>query len=299
MELSSFPIIGIALAVLSAALLTVGNHLQSVGVERASGGSSTGLGASGFWALARTPVWLLGSVLFGLAILAQLTALAFAPLIVVQPVGVIALVFASALTAVVTRRRPSGAEIVAILVAVASLAAFVGVAAAVSVQTTITDRELILILIILLVVLAVTFVVLALLRRRGIPPVVYVVLGGLFAGFVATLGKTVILRVQTAWASQDFSIDDTNLLTVACLVGIAVAGALSIYFVQTAHTVNTPQTVVAGLTIVDPFIAVILGITVLGEAVGAPLWSFGVFAVAGAGAMWAVWRLASITQPSR
>lgn len=299
MELSSFPIIGIALAVLSAALLTVGNHLQSVGVERASGGSSTGLGASGFWALARTPVWLLGSVLFGLAILAQLTALAFAPLIVVQPVGVIALVFASALTAVVTRRRPSGAEIVAILVAVASLAAFVGVAAAVSVQTTITDRELILILIILLVVLAVTFAVLALLRRRGIPPVVYVVLGGLFAGFVATLGKTVILRVQTAWASQDFSIDDTNLLTVACLVGIAVAGALSIYFVQTAHTVNTPQTVVAGLTIVDPFIAVILGITVLGEAVGAPLWSFGVFAVAGAGAMWAVWRLASITQPSR
>lgn len=299
MELSSFPIIGIALAVLSAALLTVGNHLQSVGVERASGGSSTGLGASGFWALARTPVWLLGSVLFGLAILAQLTALAFAPLIVVQPVGVIALVFASALTAVVTRRRPSGAEIVAILVAVASLAAFVGVAAAVSVQTTITDRELILILIILLVVLAVTFAVLALLRRRGIPPVVYVVLGGLFAGFVATLGKTVILRVQTAWASQDFSVDDTNLLTVACLVGIAVAGALSIYFVQTAHTVNTPQTVVAGLTIVDPFIAVILGITVLGEAVGAPLWSFGVFAVAGAGAMWAVWRLASITQPSR
>ncbi|WP_434968966.1 multidrug DMT transporter permease [Microbacterium sp. bgisy207] len=299
MELSSFPIIGIALAVLSAALLTVGNHLQSVGVERASGGSSTGLGASGFWALARTPVWLLGSVLFGLAILAQLTALAFAPLIVVQPVGVIALVFASALTAVVTRRRPSGAEIVAILVAVASLAAFVGVAAAVSVQTTITDRELILILIILLVVLAVTFAVLALLRRRGIPPVVYVVLGGLFAGFVATLGKTVILRVQTAWASQDFSVDDTNLLTIACLVGIAVAGALSIYFVQTAHTVNTPQTVVAGLTIVDPFIAVILGITVLGEAVGAPLWSFGVFAVAGAGAMWAVWRLASITQPAR
>jgi len=299
MELSSFPIIGIALAVLSAALLTIGNHLQSVGVERASGGSSTGLGASGFWALARTPVWLLGSVLFGLAILAQLTALAFAPLIVVQPVGVIALVFASALTAVVTRRRPSGAEIVAILVAVASLAAFVGVAAAVSVQTTITDRELILILIILLVVLAVTFAVLALLRRRGIPPVVYVVLGGLFAGFVATLGKTVILRVQTAWASQDFSVDDTNLLTIACLVGIAVAGALSIYFVQTAHTVNTPQTVVAGLTIVDPFIAVILGITVLGEAVGAPLWSFGVFAVAGAGAMWAVWRLASITQPAR
>ena len=47
MELSSFPIIGIALAVLSAALLTVGNHLQSVGVERAKGASTSGLGAAG------------------------------------------------------------------------------------------------------------------------------------------------------------------------------------------------------------------------------------------------------------
>lgn len=298
MTLSSFPMLGIALAVLSAALLTVGNHLQSIGVVRAGGRGTEGLGASALWALVRNPVWLAGSVLFGLAILAQLAALTFAPLIVVQPVGVIALVFASALTALVTRRPPRRREVIAIAVAVLSLAAFVGVAAAVSVQSTISDHELIVILIILLLVLAATFAVLAFLRRRGIPPVVYVVLGGLFAGFVATLGKTVILRVQTALSAQDLRIDDTNLLTIACLVGIAVAGALSIYFVQTAHTVNTPQTVVAGLTIVDPFVAVILGITILGEAVGAPLWSFAVFVVAGAAAMWAVWRLASIA-PTR
>lgn len=298
MTLSSFPMLGIALAVLSAALLTVGNHLQSIGVVRAGGRGNEGLGASALWALVRNPVWLAGSVLFGLAILAQLAALTFAPLIVVQPVGVIALVFASALTALVTRRPPRRREVIAIAVAVLSLAAFVGVAAAVSVQSTISDHELIVILIILLLVLAATFAVLAFLRRRGIPPVVYVVLGGLFAGFVATLGKTVILRVQTALSAQDLRIDDTNLLTIACLVGIAVAGALSIYFVQTAHTVNTPQTVVAGLTIVDPFVAVILGITILGEAVGAPLWSFAVFVVAGAAAMWAVWRLASIA-PAR
>ncbi|GAA1699231.1 hypothetical protein GCM10009808_16020 [Microbacterium sediminicola] len=294
MTLTSFPEIGIALAVLSAALLTFGNFFQSRGVARVRSARG-GLGAAGFWSLVRNPVWLIGSVLFGLAILAQLGALAFAPLIVVQPVGVVALVFASALSAAVMRRAPSLQEIIAVVVAVSSLGIFVWVAADVSVQTTIVDEQLIAILIVLLFVLAVTFGGLALWRRRAIAPVIYVLLAGLFSGFVATLGKTVILRVQTAFATDDLGIDDTNLLTIACLVGIGVAGALSIYFVQTAHTVNSPETVVGGLTIVDPCVAVVLGITILGEAAGAPLWSIGVFVVTGAAAIWGVWRLANLS----
>lgn len=85
-------------------------------------------------------------------------------------------------------------------------------------------------------------------------------------------------------------------LTLGCVLGIAVAGALSIVFVHTAHTVNNPQTVVAGLTVVDPFIAVVLGLTVLQEAAGAPLWSFVVFAVAGLTAIAGVWMLAQAQQ---
>lgn len=292
MTLSSFPLAGIALAILSAALLTIGNHLQSVGVAAAARPGASRLGASALWTLARTPVWLAGSVLFGLAILAQLGALAFAPLIVVQPVGVIALVFASLLTAVTTKTPPRRKELVAIALSVGSLSVFVAVAASVSVQKPISDRELILVLAVLGVVLLLTVAFFLLLRRRGIPPVAYVILGGVYAAFVATLGKTVILRIQTVLAADDLALDSTNLLTIACLVGIGVAGGLSIYFVQTAHTNNNPQTVVAGLTVVDPFVAVALGIGLLQEAAGAPAWSFVVFAVAGAGAMWGVWLLA-------
>lgn len=290
--LSSFPLLGILMAVVSAALLSVGNHLQARGVARRATAGSSALGFAQFWALARTPVWLLGSALFTLAVLAQLAALAFAPLIVVQPVGVVALVFASLITAVTTRTRPDRREILAIALSVSSLSVFVGVAASVSVQNAISDHELIAVLIVLLTVLLLTFVGMILVRRRGMPPVAFVLLGGLYAAFVATLGKTVLLRVQTALAADDLQLDDTNLLTAACLVGIGVAGALSIYFVQTAHTTNKPQTVVAGLTVVDPFVAVTLGIVLLGEASGAPWWSFLVFAVAGAGAIWGVWLLA-------
>ncbi|MET0296784.1 MAG: DMT family transporter [Microbacterium sp.] len=296
MTISSYPVVGILLAVLSAALLTLGNALQSRGVARASGGGA--LGASQTWALVRQPVWLGGTALFGAAILVQLGALAFAPLIVVQPVGVVALVFASLLTAAVTKTAPRIGEVVAIAVCVVSLGVFVTVAASVSDQTTITDAQLVAVLIVLLAVLALTFAALTVWRGRGrtVPPVAYVLLGGLYSGFVATLGKTVILRIQTAFSSHDIRLDDTNLLTIACVAGIAVAGALSIWFVQTAHTVNSPQVVVAGLTVVDPFVAVILGITVLNEAANAPGWSFAVFAAAGAAAMWGVWSLARTSQ---
>jgi drug/metabolite transporter (DMT)-like permease len=286
--------------VLSAALLTVGNLLQSRGVDKSASSQSTGqssapahgLGAARAWGLLRQPIWLAGSALFGLAILVQLAALAFAPLIVVQPVGVVALVFASLLSALVIKHPPARTEVIAILVCVVSLGIFVSVAAAVSKQTPISDAQLITILLVLLAVLIITVVLLVIRRGRGIPPVVLVVLGGLFAGFVATLGKTVILRVQTVLETDEIRLDSTNVLTIACLLGIAVAGGLSIWFVQVAHTVNAPQVVVAGLTVVDPFIAVVLGITVLQEAAGAPPWSFIVFALAGAAAMWGVWSLA-------
>ena len=290
MTIDSFPVFGIALAVLSAALLTIGNLLQSRGVATRNVASAGAIGQAR--SLLSSPVWLAGSALFGLAILAQLAALAFAPLIVVQPVGVVALVFASLLTAALTKQAPPMREVLAIAVCVVSLGVFVTVAAAVSVQTTITDRQLIEVLLVLLVVLLATGAAFIAGRGRRLPPVLFVLLGGLYSGFVATLGKTVILRIQTALRTEDFRIDDTNLLTVGCVLGIVVAGALSIVFVQTAHTVNNPQTVVAGLTVVDPFVAVVLGITVLQEAASAPPWSFVVFAIAGMTAIAGVWMLA-------
>lgn len=240
----------------------------------------------------RQPVWLAGTALFALAILAQLAALAFAPLIVVQPVGVVALVFSSLLAARLSKTTPSAREVSSIAVCVLSLGVFVTVAATVSTQSTITDAQLISVLVVLGAALIVTAAAVALRRGRGIHPLALVILGGVFSGFVATLGKTVILRIQTAVAGHDYRLDDTNLLTIACVVGIAVSGALSIVLVQTAHAVNRPQVVVAGLTVVDPFVAVVLGVTVLHEAAGAPAWSVPVFLAAGVGAMWGVWSLA-------
>ena len=76
MSIDSFPVLGIVLAVLSAALLTVGNLLQSRGVAARTDAGSGAIGVSQGLGLFRETQWLAGSALFGLAILVQLGALA-------------------------------------------------------------------------------------------------------------------------------------------------------------------------------------------------------------------------------
>jgi hypothetical protein len=49
--------------------------------------------------------------------------------------------------------------------------------------------------------------------------------------------------------------------------------------------------VVAGLTVIDPLVGVSIGIAVLGEASGAPLWAAIVFVLAGALAIYGVFQL--------
>ncbi|KAA9133000.1 DMT family transporter [Microbacterium caowuchunii] len=291
---ASIPLLGIALAIVSAAALAIGNLLQGRGVQDMLARNGRG---SKPLSLVRSRVWLAGAVLLGVAILLQMGSLAFAPLMVVQPLGVTALVLTTVITAVIAKRMPSAAVIRAIVVCVIGVAAFVTVAALVSTQHAITDVQLIAVLVVLGCVLLATGIVLVAGRGRPVPAVLWVLLGGVYSAFVATLGKTVILRIQTALTGRDFSFDATNLLTIGCIVGIGVAGALSVYFVQRAHASNRPEVVVAGLTVVDPTVAVILGITILGEASTAPAWAMVGFVVAGGVAMAGVFALSRAERP--
>jgi drug/metabolite transporter (DMT)-like permease len=294
-DIETFPVLGIALAVLAAGVLAIGNELQARGVTsvnaKTPGGAAHTLGFAQVRRLVLDRVWLLGTVFLGAAILLQLGSLTFAPLIVVQPVGVTALVFAALITAFTTKKRPSAGVIRAITICVAGVAVFVTVASLVSTQSAIGDTQLIAVLIVLGVVLLAIVALVVVSRRRHTPAIRSVIFGGVLAGFVVTLGKTVILRIQSAFADQQFALDSANVLTIVCVVGILVAGGLSIYFVQTAHTTNRPEVVVAGLTVIDPFVAVILGITILGEAQGAPWWSVLLFLAAGATAVYGVFDL--------
>jgi len=141
LTLESLPLAGIGLALVAAALLAVGNELQSRGIAKASNPDpeASGFGWKQFRRLFKSRVWLLGTVALGLSIVVQLASLSLAPLIVVQPVGVAALVFAALITAWATRSRPSRRVVRAILVCVVGVGVFVTVAALVAKQRAIDD----------------------------------------------------------------------------------------------------------------------------------------------------------------
>lgn len=286
--------VGIPIALFGAILISIGTQLQHTGVsvvgKRAESGTKAGLGLRQLAELFARPSWLLGTVLLGVAMLFQLTSLVFAPLIVVQPLGAIALV----VTAIVNSRL-SGVKLGAvsrraIWLCVGGVGLFVTIAAFTAKSSPITELQLSVVLIILSAVLVAFAVAFALLRTR-FKAIFYIIGAGVLFGFVATLAKVVIDRIKTL-SFHDFQLGDAEWLTVLCVVGLLVAALLGSYFVQSAYSNGPPDLVVAGLTVIDPLVAITVGILVLGEASAAPLWAIIAFVIAGATAIYGVLLLA-------
>jgi len=281
----SLPYIGIPLALVAAVFLSLGAQFQHRGVARVEeirGASLGGLSVGQIISLVQRPSWVMGTLMLGLAIVLQLTSLGFAPLIVVQPLGAIALVITAVVNARVSRVSLNGASIRAIAFCVLGVGLFVTVAARTAVEPTVTDQHLITILIVLAVVLTAFGILFAAFHRR-FRAIFYIIGAGVLYGFVATLAKVVINRVIQG---------DFEWLTLTCIAGLLLASVFGAYFVQTAYSSGPPDLVIAGLTVVDPMVAVGIGIVVLGEASQAPMWVAPAFLIAGAIAVFGVFELA-------
>ena len=75
---------------------------------------------------------------------------------------------------------------------------------------------------------------------------------------------------------------------------LLAAVGLGAYFVQNAYASGPPDLVIAGLTVIDPLVAVTVGIVILNEAAGAELWQVIAFLVSGAVAIVGVFLLARV-----
>lgn len=279
-------LLGIPLALAGAVFMSLGAQYQHRGVEkveRLSGSDgASGLTGGQIKALLTRPSWLIGSLMLGLAIVCQLAALVKAPLIVVQPLGAIALVITTLLNARISGHSPTRKSLTAIVFCVGGIFLFVFFAAIYATEKEVTERELFVILALLLVVIIVLGGCWLILRRR-MRALFYIIGAGILYGFVATLAKVVIKRIEAG---------QFEWITAICVLALLAAAAVGAYFVQTAYSSGPPDLVIAGLTVVDPLIAVLIGIIVLGEAAAAPWWVFIIFAGAGAIAVWGVVNLA-------
>ncbi|MBI5161952.1 MAG: DMT family transporter [Micrococcales bacterium] len=281
-------VIGILIALIGAVFLSLGAQFQHRGVtkvEARHGNGTSGLSGKQLLLLFGRPSWVMGTIMLGLAIVLQLTALGFAPLIVVQPIGIVALIITTVLNARVSRVHLSRATVRSVVLCVAGVATFVVTAAIVAVEPRLQVGQLLAVVIILFAVLGVLIAVFVIFRRR-LTAIFYISGAGILYGFVATSAKVVINRVIAG------SVDLLSLLAVVALLG---AMGLGMYFVQTAYSIGAPDLVIAGLTVVDPMVAVVLAIVVLGEANQAASrapWAIPVWIVAGIVAVFGVVQLA-------
>jgi hypothetical protein len=278
--------LGIPFALVGAVFLSFGAQFQHRGVKkvdaRTEHAAQSGINMGQLRLLLARPSWVIGTLLLGLAIVFQLISLKFAPLIVVQPLGAVALVITTILNARISKISLNTQSIVAVCLCVGGVGLFVTVAAFNARELPVTDGDLVTILIVLGIVLILFGVGFAFFRER-FKALVYVIAAGVLYGFVATLAKVVIARITQG---------DFDWLTIVCIVALIAAVALGAYFVQNAYSSGPPDMVIAGLTVIDPLVAVTIGIVVLEEAAEAPLWAVVAFVVTGLIAIVGVFRLA-------
>lgn len=266
---------GIPIALVGAAFMSFGAQYQSRGlnkVEVLTGESaSSGLSFKHMLGLLGRPSWVIGTILLGLAVVFQIGALSFSPLIVVQPLGVVAMVITAMLNSRITGIKLPKRALVSLCMCVGGIVTFVTVAAFTASDYPVTDAKLITILVIFAIVFAVALIGFLVLRHKAVA-LFYIVGAGVLYGFVATFAKIMIGR---------FMQNEFEMLSWICVLALALGGLLGMLFVQNAYSSGPPDLVIAGLTVVDPLVAILIGIIVLHEAVGAPVWAMICFVITG------------------
>jgi len=286
-EFDPFRLFAIFIAVLGAVALAVGAQFQNDAVGKSHSPRSKKFGSLSLkqiFALMRRPKWLTGTSFLVLAVALQLIALSLAPLLVVQPVGVVALIITSILNSKFNAVRLERATLISIVITMLGVGGFVTVASGVASQSVITDAKLLQVVGVLLGLLVV-FGVMFRVRGAKTGALNYIFGAGMLYGFVASLAKVVIARL-----SQGF-IDPLTLLATIALIAAAVLGG---WFVQNAYSSGPPELVIAGLTVIDPIVAVLIAIVILGEASGAGIFETAAFIFAGIVAIFGVLMLARV-----
>lgn len=280
-------LLAIVLAVLAAVALAFGAQFQNQAVSNSREKHiqpKVSLSIRELINLLIKPRWVSGTSLMFLAMLLQLGALSLAPLIAVQPIGAIALVMTSLLNARYTKTKLNRATMFAIGLSTFGVGGFVVTASQVAAQVELTDENLLRVLL-LFVIILVAFAALFFIFGKKAQALTYILGAGVLYGFVATLAKVTIQRLY----QMDYDI--LTLIAVVSMIGAVLLGG---WFVQNAYASGPPDLVIAGLTVIDPIVAIAIAIGILGEAQQATLGSGSLFSAFGLLAICGVYLLSKV-----
>lgn len=205
------------------------------------------------WQVVRRPNWLIGLAVMLAGEVLHVLALAWAPVAVVQPIGVTTVLFALPAGALLYRVRPRAREFVAATLTVGGLAALLAGMHVSLAPPSLADDDLAL----LVPVVAGGLAVLVSLALRAPSPTRTVLLGcgaGAAFGTTAALTRLLAHRIVSDGAAGLIS------WATPVLVAIAITGLL---LEQAAYKSGHLGVAVAGCTVIDPLVAVAVGAYVL------------------------------------
>ncbi|KAA9166363.1 hypothetical protein FPZ12_002025 [Amycolatopsis acidicola] len=224
--------------------------------------------------LAHRPLWLIGMIATGAGLALQLVALAFAPLLVVQPLLITSLVFAGVISARLEHRPLDGVMVAGSLICIAGLAAFLLVARPSGNADSFTSGTRPLPLAIGLTLLTLVALVVALLARGSARVLGLAVATGALYGVTAGLMKIVAGQARSGLAEpfQNWT------LYLVCVVG-PLGFLLSQNTFQQGRFL-TPA--LAVITALDPLVGVAIGVWWMGETASSGPGALAGEAIAGA-----------------
>lgn len=254
--------LGILLSCIAACCYGIAASLQNGAIKEISTASATaaGDGSTLSWRQLRRLVtdrqWLFGMLATGGGALFHVLALSMAPLVVVQPIGVLAIGITVLLAVAGGRERLTASTLFATLASTIGVGMFVVLAAGgadqgsqqpgVELRITIATAAIVLLL-------GVTG-----LRAKGwLRTPALASAAGVCFGLVSVLTRVVSEHVRSA---------DIGGIGFGWVIGIPIAVALGAWFVQQAHASGRPDTVVACQSVVDPLVGVLVGALCFGEA---------------------------------
>jgi hypothetical protein len=252
----------IGMAVVAAVLFAVAAVRQNGAVTAVVGlqeDRRPSVGVGELRELARSRTWVGGVALTAGASVLHAGALFLAPVVIVQPIGVLAVPFAVLLAARRTGVRPPAGVVVAVVACLAAVTGFVVLADAALASSPAPRFAGALAAAGGTALLAAVLALVASTRSGWQRCAGFAAAGATAYGLVSALMRLVSLHL----ASGVNDLDDVGvLLPVAGIVLALVGGGWAI---QQAHAAGAPAVVVGCTTVVDPLVAVGLGATMLGE----------------------------------
>ncbi len=261
--------VAITLQVIGSVLFAVGAMLQSIAVRSEFDPDQVASGNRlSFAKLLRQftkPRWLAGllCVIGGAGL--HLVALTMAPVAVVQPIGILAVPWSVLLAARIHRHRIPGKVWQAVVLTIIGVVGFTVFSALFATGRKDDFAFEAIVTSFLLVLLVCALLTMAALRAPGwAKAMLWATVGAVFYGLASGMMKSAMNLVQRH--GRDFLTAD-----VLVVVGFMLACyILGVWMIQQGYASGPPEITVGTMTTVDPFVAVVFGLVVLGEGIGMP-----------------------------